>query len=551
METTSFHSKSDAYDELTEIFIPDESDDPVDPVEQKSFFGSIGTTLWGLAENAKYLTSIVKQKALYEPNLTTVGISQGQIASNKIYDTVNSILKDDPKANFLFISSPMTRTITTSLLATKRVFLEFQDKIIDDIVVMPYISEYLNVAGKLGLDYQNSIVQSTDLIARIKFIKETFLWGFNHKIFYDLNLLADLLICIDDEIFDNLKRDTKIDTNIFNFLKFLKEQRCSDKTLIYFGENAFEHCKIKTDVIFSKTISKVLIDFFKYENGTKKDEQFISNDTPVTLYTSIQTHMDKFPEWFKKKHKKILNPEYFTGSRVNFSKYMELEGKIKYDDLNISNHAKFMEILIEYINLQKKFSNENNIYVFIFSHGNFIRKQVCNDTNDKKGKEIIDSLHHFAGRGGHIPNTCIVKETYNYKSIIIELMKSEPEPYINIRDKLEIIYAPNLVDENIKKLYGFVYDKDINICRTQSIKGFNNFYLPEQVETFFSKITDHASSKKKREELDTMIQHFGFDSSNKVAEKYYEKGEFAGGNKYEKKYLKYKQKYLLLKKNLE
>ena len=44
-------------------------------------------------------------KAIYEPNLTTVGMTQAMIASNCIYDTIKGIREKDPNAKFIFVSS--------------------------------------------------------------------------------------------------------------------------------------------------------------------------------------------------------------------------------------------------------------------------------------------------------------------------------------------------------------------------------------------------------------------------------------------------------------
>ena len=59
-------------------------------------------------------------------------------------------------------------------------------------------------------------------------------------------------------------------------------------------------------------------------------------------------------------------------------------------------------------------------------------------------------------------------------------------------------------------------NKEVNVCRTQSIKGFTNYYVPEKTSTFFS--TDLLTTKKAPKDMDTIIQQIGFDGE-KIKEK--------------------------------
>jgi hypothetical protein len=536
----------------TPMNVSDEGNITDKPVEQTS---SWLNKLSSVASTVKTVAAQLKNKAIYEPNLTSIGIAQADIASNKIYDIITNINTTNPDKNkkILFISSPMTRTITTALCATKQYIIQCKKEEEENkIIVLPYISETTNYAG--DYDCQNSIVKSQDLIHRIKFIKDSFVWGYNHKIFYDINLLVDLLICINFDILKDI--ETHINKETYNFIIFLRKKKSEDGE-IYFGKKYVDE---SLDNDFNYEIIKILIDFFRYQKGEYNGDQYISPDNEIIkLYIFVKDNLDKFPTWFKLKYEilRLDINKYITGAKVDFSEYIEIEKKTTYDNLNVCNYDNFMNILLDYLNKNNIVTNNDDVHIFIFSHGNFIKTNVCEYDFNAEGKALIDKYHEVSGAGGHIPNTCIILEKYNlslldiiYKQFYKQLYEkklyvSEKFPkgvYNSFRTKLLEEYRPNLINDDVKYLYKFILSEDINICRSQSIKGFNNFYLPITRESALS-------TKKPIKDMDTMVQKIVF-SEGKIIDKYakYDDTVLVGGsNHYLKKINKYNTKLSQIK----
>ena len=112
--------------------------------------------------------SIDLREKIKHPSLTNLGINQA------ITLGIEFINKLSDKESFFFIkkgfSSPLARTIMTGLLAMRtysyKVYKNFE------IVIVHYISEVLNSASILDLDYQNKVVPPLKLKLMINLIKD-------------------------------------------------------------------------------------------------------------------------------------------------------------------------------------------------------------------------------------------------------------------------------------------------------------------------------------------------------------------------------------------
>lgn len=97
------------------------------------------------------LASFVKASNMYEPNLSYIGMNH---AINLGTDFFSTPQHNSPKN--IYISSGLTRTITTALLALRFI----PDAV---IYVVPYINEIGNISEAARADWQNTAVKSSIL----------------------------------------------------------------------------------------------------------------------------------------------------------------------------------------------------------------------------------------------------------------------------------------------------------------------------------------------------------------------------------------------------
>jgi hypothetical protein len=127
----------------------------VDSQHKKASANTIGKII---SKHAIKKASRLKAAFLYEPNLSFIGMNQAINLGTNYFHKNNDVKN-------IYITSPLTRTITTALLS-----LRFVENAI--IYVVPYINEKSNAAALIQYDFQNSAVPSNLLKKKIFFIKE-------------------------------------------------------------------------------------------------------------------------------------------------------------------------------------------------------------------------------------------------------------------------------------------------------------------------------------------------------------------------------------------
>jgi len=416
----------------------------------------------------------------YEPNLSYIGMQHAILLG------INYIKKQEPYN--IILCSPLTRTITTALLACRGM----EDT---QIYVVPYISEVQNVFQYIGSDYQNVAVNSKTLKQRILFIKD---WLENNWInnFDDIEIMNDLFK-IREYLLDNSTESKKIVNKITNVLVC---KPSVGKT----AKNEFVNKYIECP----NTIN-IILDTLKYlEENKFVDTIFYQK------YTGIMKNLDNYkrgpPVNFKilEKYEKIYQNKITTGD----------PNAEEYNTRNPNIYKFYSEILPELINIEKPQS------ILCIAHGSLIRKiwQTKNPSSFNENKEFLK----------HMKNTHVFREVIDYdKSIFIEE------------------YNPILVRtsyENFEEL-------NVDVCRVETIKGILNYNLQEPTETYLGSF---AKTLKNSIIPSTIsIDKNSYDTKFYNEKRYLninpEQQIITGGNRndlYRKKYLKYKSKYLSLKK---
>lgn len=99
----------------------------------------------------QWFTSFITASNYYEPNLSYIGMNHAINLGTDFFST-----GDHHNPRNIYISSGLTRTITTALLALRFI----PDAV---IYVVPYINEIGNAAQALKADWQNTAVKSSIL----------------------------------------------------------------------------------------------------------------------------------------------------------------------------------------------------------------------------------------------------------------------------------------------------------------------------------------------------------------------------------------------------
>lgn len=162
------------------------------PAKNSGFWTSIVNNVSSLMPTAiKDTTAKIASAFLYEPNLSFIGMNHA------INLGTNYFVYNNNEHN-IYISSPLTRTITTALLS-----LRFVENAV--IYVVPYINEKNNPSNIVGMDYQNTAVDSVLLKKKILFVKE-WLEHFWIIKFDDIEIRKFLINIYEVTSDDNLKR---------------------------------------------------------------------------------------------------------------------------------------------------------------------------------------------------------------------------------------------------------------------------------------------------------------------------------------------------------
>jgi len=438
--------------------------------ESNNFFGKIN------------LHTKLKAGWKYEPNLSYIGMQHAILLGT------NYIKKQKPYN--IILCSPLTRTITTALLACRSI----KNAI---IYVVPYISEVQNVFQYIGSDYQNVAVNSKTLKQRILFMKDWLETNWINN-FDDIEVINDLYQ-VKEYLLNSVSESDQITAEITKLLQCKPSiGKIPNNKFI----NKYTNCPNTIDLI--KKILQYLVD---------------NKITHIQFYEKYYEIMENL-ENFKR------------GPPVNFSileKYEKIyEYKItnndtdaeEYNTRNPNIYKFYTEILPEMVDMEKP------EHILCIAHGSLIRKiwQTKNPVSFDKEKEHLK----------HMKNTQVFREIINYDQ---SAFTDEYDPTF-VRTSFENFEALN-----------------IDVCRIESIKGIINYNLQEPTKSYLGAITKTLKSYVVTPTISEKKMSFDVKFYDQNRYDNINVDQFGAGNNitgsYHKKYLKYRSKYLSLKKIME
>lgn len=448
------------------------------------------TLLNSIYETIKNKSTIIKAGFLYEPNLSFIGMNQAiNLGTNFFYKN------NDPRN--IYISSPLTRTITTAMLS-----LRFIENAV--IYVVPYINEKSNVASKFNIDYQNTAVPSNLLKKKIFFIKE-WLNKFWIGKFDDIeirNFLKNIYLITNNEefkkyiydIFD--ERRNKKQNKLFDFNKiqeFINNLIC---------DNTFLESLDKNNHVIYEKIIQTLNTLKEYKNKFDKFKKGpVVNFEIYEYYENLKKNIqykDILPDL------KYTNTDFFYTNVLN----------VILRDVEFNTQSNSYPQHLKLTNNKQQYAG---VKIFAFAHGSLIRsiwEKFNPETYIQHKHELVEMM-----------NTAIItdKITIYNQSHIIYHHKFTINDYVPV--KLRTYDALNFESQNE------------NICDKKSVKGIINYFLNDK--ELIDKYKDNPD-----------IQ-FYVENKEKINNDNLP-SQFAGSNidKYKNKYIKYKNKYIHLKNNM-
>lgn len=290
------------------------------------------------------------------------------------------------------------------------------------IFVVPYISEIQNIVSYIGKDYQNTGVSSSVLKQRIAFIKDWLEYNWINN-FDDIEIMEDLAA----------------------IKKFIKSHFNTDPLISQIDEllNNKPRKGIVTNFDTSKYVPVSVIDIIK--GVIKLFEGAVHEDPFVAKYIPILENCRRF----------------IRGPPVNFSilEYFEKEYQKRHNDLMKSQYDThnnniffFYTQVIQQLNKIVIKNNNDTLSILCFSHGSLIR-YIWKTKNPKTYEKLAEELKHMR-------NTTVITENLNANTFTI-------------------VYTPPL----IRTTYQNFESLNIDVCRTESIKGILNFDLADTALT--------------------------------------------------------------------
>ncbi|BCS83490.1 hypothetical protein QLL95_gp0633 [Cotonvirus japonicus] len=370
-----------------------------------------------LASKIKKTTTKVKALAMYHPNISYIGTQQAIELGSHLTD-----LKSNYDAVF---TSATIRSIMTALLACRGLPVT--------IYVVPFINENINLAGTH--DNQNTPLNSVLLKRQIAFIKDWLEnnWISNFDDIYVMKILHKLRKRM-DSVVDNPYSD-----NIVILIDDIFKCRVNQKKI---------NNNVDTYGMTCETIPQIknIMDIIRDKFLIKSDiigKSFITEDLEKT-YEVLS---------------KILSYRFLRGPAVNFSilelyeKQQTIDNNHKYyihQSLRQPNITEFYNTIIPLaFNLNYINRNNKSISIMCVSHGGIMKKYFSEKYPTKKSPD-------------HVLNTQMFRE-------VIMIDNNNYKPYTFNYN----FYIPKLIRTSYKNFE----DLNIDICRTQSLKGILNFPL--------------------------------------------------------------------------
>jgi len=457
---------------------------PEKSVEKSDEKSKISSTVSWITNNYKY-----------EPNLTYIGMNHSINLGTEFFS-----LREHNNPKNIYISSALTRTITTALLA-----LRFIPNAV--IYVVPYINELENGWNITHGDKQNLAVESSKLIKKIMFIKD---WlEKNWIIKFDDIEVINFLIAI-YEIINTRVMHTNghqdpgiIKENIKKVLDCRKNRTCRNE--------------------YIDNVQNLVLEIIENENirnGTyfKWGENNEIRATDIVKYNFVISTINKVKQLLEDR-------QNIRGPIVNFEIYNHFEGLfndkiVDIPDTKYSNSEFFLNNVLKIIHNDIIFNEEDGRYpeeltrskqvntedikIYAFIHGSLIRKiweQNKIDTYNQNLHELENMM-----------NTTVVSNTITFGQL-----------HRIINHDFEIIHRPT----KIRSSYYNFENYNADVCKLQSIKGIINYPLG-----------DPQGELDRERYIPTEDVKF-----------FYEEGKNYNDLplQIKQKYLKYKKKYLNLK----
>lgn len=460
--------------------------------------------------------SEISAHTTYHPNLTDLGIQQAIVVGNKYVKKRNEQKKYD-----FVCASPTFRAIMTSMMA-----LRGTDAV---IYVVPYISEAQTYVGTaswltstvtaglvdLGGDIPNRPVDINILIQSITFIKD---WLEKSWVDYfpDVELISYLYL---------VKEVLKEDAQISQFVDAIVE-------------NDEKNPNIKKKEILTQLIKQLEE---RSESGGVASFRSSYGMKPISAedIDTIKVCIDIFNIF--------LSKDFIRCPRVDFSIYdlfitEHLTGKYKNEgsiyDVQPS-FEKFYSRVLKHV-VDNNIVSNKNLNVLCFSHGHIIKEELSNiygiPVPKLKNTQVIHEKRKLNEKGSEKGSI----DVNIYRPQTILLPKSDSENDGNIKEGEDPLIHNIMANKHIH-----------NFCTLDGLKGILNYPIWNNDPTSLDKKGWIYTDKADR----TKDVAFYYDEPKKYSREssYGRTSILGGGSKsdeesYHKKYLKYKTKYVMLKK---
>lgn len=454
---------------------------------------------------SKFTPSGMTASFKYHPNLSFVGMQHAIVLGNSLINTLR-----DGKLNYNVVcASASARTIMTALLSLRGIDTT--------IFVVPFISEKLNIMG--SFDYQNSPLSVKQIKRIVYFFKD---WMANNWVrqFDDIEMITVLSI---------LRRDTS-DENITAVIKAIFEcyKELTQPKIVYASyDNLVEAIR-------------------KYAKKQGKED--------IPFPPELQYFRKKFGEniGFAKYITTVRDPMYLRGPKVDL-KYLKLyEDSLKHPGVKLEHPSieNFYNDTINKIIQGENIDRLNDVKILAFSHGSLMKEHANVNYENKNNVE-------------HPHNTQIFREI---RELIVTQDRGVIQELVSMN---RLYYVPML----IRTSYQNFAECNVDICRTEGVKGFINYALFDdnidnnryrQMVSWVSTVTPFVDKSILgnvhfylkpyfKEEEDGSGKTSTFSSIKSIFDRVdtddvANMTQVAGAN-YKEKYMKYKNKYLQMKKN--
>ena len=438
--------------------------------------------------------SRIRASFIYEPNLSYIGMNHAINLGTNFFSTCNH---RDPRN--IYISSGLTRTITTALLALRFI----PDAV---IYVVPYINEIGNIAQPMGADWQNTAVKSSILKKKILFIKK---WLDKNWItrFDDIEII-NFLITIYEIIDDKNPNALQFRQKIFDVLNCRKNKVCRETNINQLQELVLELINDQ-NIINTDGTYLIRTDANKYDSVMNTVGRIRSLHNNMNIFKRGPTVNFEIYDYYEKLRENPNNQKVIPDTTIsNIDFFLSDVLKVIHRDIRFNPGT---EIYPTHLRMLPNTDRET-ITIYAFVHGSLIRdmwKRFSNCTYRQYEHKLNEMM-----------NTFVVSNIITLGKISNRIINHD----------FKIIHDPI----KIRSSYNNFEKYNINVCKTQSVKGIINYPLGDPTRKL-SRERYHPTPDSE------------FFYCEQLDGQYHDNLPLQIGG-YKKKYLKYKQKYLNQKK---